>query len=120
MLVLAVAIGGFFLLRTLVEPDEAAFGNVRDEVATVGLTGAYFKPAAEDYFARMDKGLLLKPAPGAPHPDQINEIATLAKLPPKRCGRRPSAVRTPGSSGPAAMTVSGISRRRTPSARSTC
>lgn len=81
VLVLAVAIGGFFLLRTLVEPDEAAFGNVKDEAATVGLTGAHFKPAAEDYFARMDKGLLLKPAPGAPYPDQINEIATLAKLP---------------------------------------
>ena len=91
VLVLAVAIGGFFLLRTLVEPDEAAFGNVKDEAATAGLTGAHFKPAAEDYFARMDKGLLLKPAPGAPYPDQINEIAALAKLPPEEV--RQAAIR---------------------------
>ena len=62
----------------------------------------------------MDKGLLMQPAPGAAYPAEIMEVAKATGLSSrKRCGRRRSAGRTRGSSGPAATTGSGISRRAT-------
>lgn len=98
VLLMAIAVGGFFLLRAFVEPDEAAFGNVQDEATTVGLTGAHFKAASDPYFASMDKELLLPPAPGQPYRDEIMQVAN-------QIGLAPEAVRQAAIRGQNAWTV---------------
>lgn len=91
VLALVIAITGFFLLRAFIEPDAEAFGNIKDEAAAAGLDGSHFKAADEPYFAAMDKGLLLPPAPGAEYPPEILQIASLSGLPPEQV--RQSAIR---------------------------
>ncbi|WP_347267771.1 hypothetical protein [Paracoccus sp. (in: a-proteobacteria)] len=86
VLALIVAVAGFFLLRAFIEPDRAAFGNVRDEALQAGLDASHFKAAEEPYFAAMDKGLLLPPAAGQSYPPEIREVAA-------QLGQDPEAVR---------------------------
>lgn len=83
VLILVVAVGGFFLVRAFIEPDSDRFGNVEDEAKRAGLSVEHFKAADEPYFAGMDKGLL-KPVPdGGTYPDEIQEVAAIAGLPPE-------------------------------------
>lgn len=79
----AAAIAGAFALRAFVEPDEAAFGNVRDEAMQVGLKADHFRAAEDPWFAVMDKGLLRPPATGADWPAEIREVAELTGLSPE-------------------------------------
>ncbi len=69
---------------------------------------------AEPYFAEMDKGLLMQPAPGPPIPTRSCRWRRSPGSSRKRCRQARSAGRTRGSSGPAATTASGISRRAIP------
>ena len=83
VLVLVIGIAGYVLLRGFIEPDREAFGTIKDEAAAAGLSGDDFRPADEPYFAAMDKGLLLPPAPGQEYPPEIREVAAIAGLPPE-------------------------------------
>ena len=85
-LVVVVAIAGFFIVRSLVEPDASAFGTVEDEAKRAELDRTHFKAASDPYFAEMDKGLLMQPAPGAAFSAEIMEVA-------KPTGLEPEAVR---------------------------
>jgi hypothetical protein len=100
VLVLVVVVGGFLILRAIVEPDSAKFGTIPDEAKAAGRTReslpAVAKPCGEEpadcsYFAQMDKGLLVKPADGAAYPKEITEVATLTHLSPEEI--RQSALR---------------------------
>jgi len=82
-LVAVVAIAGFFIVRSLIEPDSSAFGNVLDEAKKAGLDRSYFHAASDPYFAEMDKGLLLPPAAGAAYPPEIMQVAKVAGLEPE-------------------------------------
>lgn len=79
-LALVLAIVGFFVARSLIEPPSAAFGTKPDEAMQAGLTADKLGAADEPYFAAMDKGLLLPPANGA-YPKEIEEVAALTGLP---------------------------------------
>ncbi len=74
-----VAVIGFFVIRGLINADEDMFGNVDDEAKAAGLTVADLPGAGDEYFVEMDQGLLRKPAPGEPYPEQIIEIANALK-----------------------------------------
>jgi hypothetical protein len=100
VLVLVGLVGGFFVVRAIVEPDSAKFGTIPDEAKAVGRTPqtlpAVAKPCSEEpadcsYFAHMDKGLLLKPETGAAYPAEILEVANRLNLPPEQV--RESALR---------------------------
>ena len=82
VLVLVVAVAGFFLLRALVEPDEELFGNVQDEAMQAGLTRADFIAAPEPYFVEMDKGALRAPQGGS-YPPEITALAETTGLDPE-------------------------------------
>src|SRR6266849_1848501 len=97
---LVLVVGAFLVFRAIVEPDSAKFGTVHDEAKAAGQTRqnlpAVAKPCSEEpadcsYFARMDKGLLVKPADGAAYPKEILEVAALTKLSPEEV--RASALR---------------------------
>lgn len=79
-------VGAVLIVRALVEPDAEAFGRVEDEAKRAGLSRSDFRAAPEPYFAAMDKGLLLPPAPGADYPPEIRQVA-------KATGLEPEAVR---------------------------
>jgi hypothetical protein len=92
VLCLIVAVGGFFAFRAVVEPDSSKFGTIPDEAKRAGRTEqslpALSKSCSEvpddcNYFAHMDKGLLVKPAEGAPYPKEIMQVADLTKLSPE-------------------------------------
>jgi hypothetical protein len=92
-LCLVLVVGGVLVFRAIVEPDSAKFGTIPDEAKAAGRTRqtlpAVAKPCSEEpancgYFARMDKGLLLKPAAGAPYPKEILEVAARVKLAPEQ------------------------------------
>ena len=94
VLVVVLVVAGFFVFRAIVEPDSAKFGTIPDEAKAAGRTPqtlpAVAKPCSENpepadcsYFAHMDKGLLVKPAAGAPYPKEIMEVAALTKLSPE-------------------------------------
>jgi hypothetical protein len=91
VLVVLVLVGGFFVVRAIVEPDSGKFGTVPDEAKTAGLTRDKLAGAGDPYFALMDKQLLAKPAAGADYPTEIKEVAALAKLAPEEV--RLSAIR---------------------------
>jgi hypothetical protein len=100
VLCLVVIFGGFLVFRLIVEPDSAAFGTIPDEAKAAGRTPeslpALAKPCGEEaadcnYFAQMDKGLLVKPADGAPFPKEILQVAKLTGLAPEQV--RESALR---------------------------
>ena len=93
VLILVVVVGGVLVFQAIVEPDSAKFGTVPDEAKAAGRTRqtlpAVAKPCGEEpadcsYFAKMDKGLLVKPADGAAYAKEIMEIAALAKLAPEQ------------------------------------
>ncbi|WP_416067444.1 hypothetical protein ACK9YZ_31775 [Rhizobium sp. ZK1] len=67
----------------LIEPDASRFGHVEDEAKKAQRTVEQFPGAGEPYFAAMDKGLLLPPAPGADYPAEIKEVATATGLDPE-------------------------------------
>jgi len=67
----------------LIEPDSSQFGNVEDEAKKAQRTVEQFPGAGEPYFAAMDKGLLLPPAPGADYPAEIKEVAAATGLDPE-------------------------------------
>ncbi|MCP3463508.1 cytochrome c [Bradyrhizobium sp. CCGUVB23] len=82
-----LVIGGVVLFREIVEPRSSEFGTNPDEAKKAGLSRQSLR--AEDcdrdpgdcaYFSQMDKGLLVKPAAGAPFRDEVKEIAALTKL----------------------------------------
>lgn len=91
-LAVVVLVGGYFLLRIVVEPDAEKFGTVKDEAMQVGLTRADFPGAADPYFVAMDKGLLAEPEIGPDggkvYPPEILEIAELLGLGPDEVRRR--------------------------------
>ena len=100
VLVLVLVVGGFFVFRAIVEPDSAKFGTLPDEAKAAGRgpesLPAVAKPCDQapgdcNYFAAMDKGLLVKPANGADYPKEIQEVAALTKLPNEQV--RESALR---------------------------
>ena len=100
VLIVLVILGGGVAFRALVEPDSARFGTIPDEAKTAGRTAqslpALAKPCNEEpadcnYFAHMDKGLLVKPAEGAPYPKEILQVAEITKLTPEQV--RESALR---------------------------
>jgi hypothetical protein len=74
-----------------VEPQWSKFGTVKDEAMRAGLTRKNFPAADDDYFVKMDKGLLVKPANGAAYPHEIQQIAEITKLTPEEV--RLSAIR---------------------------
>ena len=82
------------------EPDSGKFGTIADEAKAAGRTPqslpALARPCSEEpadcnYFAEMDKGLLVKPAAGALYPKEILEVAKLTNLSPEEV--RESALR---------------------------
>jgi hypothetical protein len=83
VLVLVPVVGGFFVFRAIVEPDSTKFGTIPDEAKAVGRTPESLPAAGEPYFARMDKGLLVKPADGAAYPKEVLEIAKLVNKSPE-------------------------------------
>jgi hypothetical protein len=92
ILVVVLIVGGFFVFRAIVEPETAKFGTVPDEAKVAGRTPeslrAVAKPCSEEpadcsYFARMDKGLLVKPAAGAGYPPEILQVAEITKRGPE-------------------------------------
>jgi hypothetical protein len=93
ILCVVLLVGGFLVVRAIVEPDSAKFGTIPDEAKAAGRTRqtlpAVARPCDEEpadcsYFARMDKGLLVKPADGAGYPKEILEVAALTKLSPEQ------------------------------------
>ncbi len=82
VLVLVVGIAGFFALRHFIEPPDGA-GAKPDEAQIAGRDVDTLRPAGEPYYAAMDKGLLEKPAEGAPYPPEILQVAEIAKLEPE-------------------------------------
>ena len=93
VLILVVVVGGVLVFQAIVEPDSAKFGTVPDEAKAAGRTRqtlpAVAKPCGEEpadcnYFAKMDKGLLVRPADGAAYAKEIMEVAALAKLAPEQ------------------------------------
>ena len=91
-LAVILSVAAVLVVRALIEPDSAKFGTVPDEAKTAGWTReklpAIAKPCGQEpydcsYFAKMDKGLLLKPAAGAPYPKEILEVAQLTKHSPE-------------------------------------
>jgi hypothetical protein len=87
-----LVVGGVLLFRAIVEPDSAKFGTIPDEAKSADRTrqslSAVAKPCSEeptdcDYFAHMDKELLVKPTDGASYPKEVMEVAELAKLTPE-------------------------------------
>jgi len=100
VLIVVVLVGGFVAFRMIVEPDSAKFGTVPDEAKAAGRTAQSLpevarpcdvEPADCSYLAQMDKGLLVKPADGAPFPKEILQVAALTKLTPEQV--RESALR---------------------------
>src|SRR6266566_199558 len=91
VLSVVLLVGAFLVLWALVEPDSAKFGTIPDEAKAAGRTRETLPAAAASYFARMDKGLLVKPADGAAYPKEILEVAALTKLSPEEV--RESALR---------------------------
>ncbi|HRO16445.1 MAG TPA: hypothetical protein PLL33_15675, partial [Paracoccus sp. (in: a-proteobacteria)] len=61
VLALVAAIVLFFVVRGLVLPPSDKFGAVDDEAKRAGLTVDRLPGAGDEYFAKMDKGLLVKP-----------------------------------------------------------
>jgi len=88
---LVLLVGGVLALRAIVEPDSAKFGTIPDEAKAAGRTRESLPVAGEPYFARMDKGVLVKPADGAVYPKEILEIAKLTNKPSEDV--RESAIR---------------------------
>ena len=93
VLILVVVVGGVLVFQAIVEPDSAKFGTVPDEAKAAGrprqTLPAVAKPCGEEpadcsYFAKMDKGLLVRPADGAAYAKEIMEVAALAKLAPEQ------------------------------------
>lgn len=93
ILCVVLLVGGFLVVRAIVEPDSAKFGTIPDEAKAAGRTRqtlpAVARPCDEEpadcsYFARMDKGLLVKPADDAGYPKEILEVAALTKLTPEQ------------------------------------
>ncbi|AWI62396.1 c-type cytochrome [Sinorhizobium fredii] len=82
-LAVVAVVGAVLIVRALVEPDADAFGTVEDEAKRAGLSRSDFRAAAEPYFAAMDKGLLLPPAPGADYPAEIRQVAEATGLEPE-------------------------------------
>jgi hypothetical protein len=100
VLCLALVVGGFLVVRAIVEPDSTKFGTIPDEAKAAGLTRQSLpvvaKPCKEEpadcsYFAHMDKELLVKPADGAAYPNEIEEVAKLTGVAPEEV--RESALR---------------------------
>ena len=79
-LALVVAVLGFFLVRSFVEADSDRFGTLPDEAKAANRDAESLKAAGEPYYAAMDKGLLAKPADGAPYPPEIVEVAKITGL----------------------------------------
>src|SRR5215510_10472669 len=82
VLCLVLIVGGVVIFRIIVEPDSAKFGTIPDEAKRAGRTRetlpAFARPCGEapddcNYFALMDKKLLVKPADGAAYPKEILE-----------------------------------------------
>jgi hypothetical protein len=87
-LVVIVCVAGLLIVRAVVEPDSSKFGTVPDEAKKAGWTREKLpavaktceeEPADCNYFAQMDKGLLVKPADGAAYPKEVLEVAALTK-----------------------------------------
>lgn len=100
VLCLVLVVGGILVFRAIVEPDSAKFGTIPDEAKVAGWTRQRLPAVAKacdkasadcSYLARMDKGLLVKPSPGAAYPKEILEVAALTKLTPEQV--RESALR---------------------------
>lgn len=81
VLALVAAIALFLVVRGLVLPSSDEFGAVDDEAKRAGLTVDRLPGAGDEYFAQMDKGLLVKPGPGQPYPAEIREVAAATGLP---------------------------------------
>ena len=122
LIVAAVAIAlliglAVYAYRAIVLPQWSLFGTVKDEPMRVGMTKANFPAAGDEYFAKMDKGLLVKPETDAEYvpttaaqkklcealagkpfptddpkyPCEIRQIASIAKRTPEEV--RKSAIR---------------------------
>jgi hypothetical protein len=91
VLVVVLVVGGFLVVRAIVEPDRASFGSVPDEAKRANLTRDKLPGAADPYFALMDKGVLAKPATGAGAAPEVTEIAGVTGLTPEQV--RQSAIR---------------------------
>ncbi len=83
VLVVALLLTAFLVVRSLVEPDHERFGNVLDEATKAGLDRTHFKAAADEHMIEMDKGLLKKPPPGEPYPATIVAVADILGLTPE-------------------------------------
>lgn len=90
-----LAAGLIYAVYAIIEPEWSKFGAVQDEAMRAGLTRKNLPAAADGYFTKMDKGLLVKPAGDAPddfaYPPEIQQVAGIAKLTPEEV--RKSAVR---------------------------
>jgi len=88
------AVGGYLVVRAIVEPDADRFGTVEDEAMKAGVALAHFADgdgrygSADPYLAEMDKGFLLAPAEGEPYRDEILEVAELLGLSPEETRER--------------------------------
>ncbi|GGF63719.1 hypothetical protein GCM10007301_24380 [Azorhizobium oxalatiphilum] len=82
-LVIVIAVAGLLVVRSIIEADTAAFGTKPDEAKIAKRTPQSLPASSAPYFAAMDKGLLLPPAPGQPYPPEILQIATDLHLPPE-------------------------------------
>ncbi|ARN80257.1 hypothetical protein [Methylocystis bryophila] len=88
LVVIALLTWAYF---ALVAPRWSEFGTVKDEAMRAGLTRKNFPAADDEYFAKMDKGLLVKPSDANSYPPEIQQIASIAKLTPEEV--RKSAIR---------------------------
>jgi hypothetical protein len=85
-LAVIAVVGVAVIVWSLIEPEANKFGHVKDEALRAGRKVSEFPGAGEPYFAAMDKGLLLPPAPDGSYPPEIIEVA-------KATGLEPEAVR---------------------------
>lgn len=82
-LAVVVVAAGVLIVWSLIEPDASKFGNVQDEAKLADRKVSEFPGAGEPYFAAMDKGLLLPPAPGADYSNEIKQVAQITGLEPE-------------------------------------
>ena len=90
--IVVVALAGAALaFYLLVEPQWSKFGTKPDEAMAAGRTRATFHAAGDEYFVRMDKQLLVKPADPSGYPPSILRVASAVNANPEDI--RKSAVR---------------------------
>jgi len=90
-LTVVVAVIAFFAIRAFISAPTDEFGNIEDEAKRAGRTVETMPGADDEYFVDVDKGLLAKPADGAPYPDEILQVAADTGLEPEEV--RKAAIR---------------------------